>query len=89
MAEFTSKGVAGSGLGLGIAGSTLGSPKLWRNTKMINAKWEDNVFIMAKHKLLEVIEKLNKEEHISAENVIEYKNAIKALYYLLSTEKSK
>lgn len=44
---------------------------------------------MAKHKLLEAIEKLNKEEYISAEDVIEYKNAIKALYYLLSIEKSK
>lgn len=56
---------------------------------MIDAKWKDNVFMMAKHKLLEVIEKLNKEEYISAEDVIEYKNAIKALYYLLSIEKSK
>lgn len=56
---------------------------------MIDAKWEDNVFMMAKHKLLEVIEKLNKEAYISTEGVIEYKNAIKALYYLLSIEKSK
>lgn len=56
---------------------------------MIDAKWEDNVFMMAKHKLLGVIEKLNKEEYISEEDVIEYKNAIKALYYLLSIEKSK
>lgn len=56
---------------------------------MIDAKWEDNVFMMAKHKLLEAIEKLKEEEHISAEDVIEYKNAIKALYYLLSIEKSK
>lgn len=56
---------------------------------MIDAKWEDNVFMTAKHKLLEAIEKLNKEEYISAEDVIEYKNAIKALYYLLSIEESK
>lgn len=56
---------------------------------MIDEKWEDNVFMMSKHKLLEVIEKLNKEAYISAEDVIEYKNAIKALYYLLSIEKSK
>ena len=53
---------------------------------MIDEKWEDNAFMMAKHK---VIEKLNKEEYINAEDVIEYKNAIKALYYLLSIEKSK
>lgn len=30
---------------------------LWRNIKMIDEKWEDNVFMMAKHKLLEAIEK--------------------------------
>lgn len=55
---------------------------------MIDEKWEDNVFMMAKHKLLEVIENLNKEAYITAEDVIEYKNAIKALYYLLSIEKA-
>lgn len=32
---------------------------------------------------------LNKEEYISAEDIIEYKNAVKALYYLLSIGKSK
>ena len=56
---------------------------------MIDEKWEDNVFMMAKHKLLEAIEKRNKEAYISTEDVIEYTNAIKALYYLLSIEKSK
>lgn len=55
---------------------------------MIDEKWEDNVFMMAKHKLLEVIEKLNRQAYISEEDTIAYKNAIKALYYLLSIEKA-
>lgn len=55
---------------------------------MIDEKWEDNVFMMAKHKLLEAIEKLNKQAYISTEDVIEYKNATKALYYLLRIEKA-
>ncbi len=29
---------------------------------MIDEKWEDNVFMMAKHKLLEAIEKRNEED---------------------------
>ena len=29
---------------------------------MIDAKWEDNVFMMAKHKLLGAIEKRNEED---------------------------
>ena len=45
---------------------------------MTDEKWEDNVMMTA-----------NKEAYISAEDVIEYKNAIKALYYLLSIKKSK
>lgn len=55
---------------------------------MIDEKWEDNVFMMTKHKLLEVIEKLNRQAYISEEDTIAYKNAIKALYYLLSIEKA-
>lgn len=55
---------------------------------MIDEKWEDNVFMMAKHKLLEAIEKLNRQAYISEEDTIAYKNAIKALYYLLSIEKA-
>lgn len=56
MAEFASKGVAGSGLGLGIAGTALGL--------------------------------LNKESYHSAEDIRKYKDAYKALYYLLSIEKA-
>ena len=56
---------------------------------MIDEKWEDNVFMMSKHKLLEILENLNKEEYHSPEDVQEYKNALKALYYLLSIEKAK
>lgn len=55
---------------------------------MIDAKWEDDVMAMSKHKLLEVIEKLNKEAYHSAEDTRKYKDAYKALYYLLSIEKA-
>lgn len=34
---------------------------------MIDAKWEDNVFMVAKHKLLEAIEKRNKEPYHTEE----------------------
>lgn len=56
---------------------------------MIDEKWEDNVFMMAKHKLLEAIEYLNNMEYQSMEDVHTYKEALKALYYLLSIEKAK
>lgn len=56
---------------------------------MIDEKWEDNVFMMAKHKLLEALEKLNKMNYHSAEDIHEYKEALKALYYLLSIEKAR
>lgn len=53
---------------------------------MIDAKWEDNVFMMAKHKLLEAI---NKESYHTEGDIRAYKDALKALYYLISIEKSK
>lgn len=56
---------------------------------MIDEKWVDNVFMMAEHKLMEALEKLNKMEYHSAEDIHEYKEALKALYYLLSIEKAK
>lgn len=56
---------------------------------MIDAKWEENVFMMAKHKLLEAIEKRNKEAYHTEEDIRAYKDALKALYYLMSIEKSK
>lgn len=52
MAEFASKGVAGSGLG-------------------------------------EAIEKRNKESYHTEGDIRAYKDALKALYYLISIEKSK
>lgn len=64
MAEYASKGVAGSGLGLGIAGTALGLL------------------------LLEAVEKLNKESYHSAEDIRKYKDAYKAIDYLLSIEKA-
>lgn len=56
---------------------------------MIDEKWEENVLAMSKHKLLEALEKLNKMDYHSAEDIHEYKEALNALYYLLSIEKSK
>ena len=56
---------------------------------MIDAKWEDDVMNMSKHKLLEVIEKINKQERYYSNDVETIKNAYKALYYLLSIEKNK
>lgn len=56
---------------------------------MIDEKWEDNVFMMAKHKLLEAIEKRNKESYHTEGDTRAYKDALKALYYLISIEKSK
>lgn len=56
---------------------------------MIDEKWEDNVFMMAKHKLLEAIEKRNKESYHTEGDIRSYKDALKALYYLISIEKIK
>lgn len=55
---------------------------------MIDAKWEEEVMTMSKHKLLEAVEKLNKESYHSAEDIRKYKDAYKAIYYLLSIEKA-
>ena len=44
---------------------------------------------MAKYKLLEAIEKRNKEPYHTEEDIRAYKDALKALYYLISIEKSK
>lgn len=44
---------------------------------------------MAKHKLLEAIEKRNKESYHTEGDIRAYKDALKALYYLISIEKSK
>lgn len=56
---------------------------------MIDEKWEDNIFMMTKHKLLEAIEKRNKEPYHTEEDIRAYKDALKALYYFISIEKSK
>lgn len=55
---------------------------------MIDEKWEEEVIAMSKHKILEAVEKLNKESYHSAEDIRKYKDAYKALYYLLSIEGS-
>ena len=41
------------------------------------------------HKLLEAIEKRNKEAYHTEGDIRAYKDALKALYYLISIEKSK
>ena len=89
MAEFASKGVAGSGLGLGIDGTianmmgTIG--KITDTVVPISAVCPTP---MAKHKLLEAIEKRNKESYHTEGVIRAYKDALKALYYLISIEKS-
>lgn len=56
---------------------------------MRDGKWEENVLTMSKHRLLETLEILNKIEYHDAEDIRAYKDALKALYYLLSIEKAK
>lgn len=55
---------------------------------MIDEKWKEEVIAISKHKILEAVEKLNKESYHSAEDIGKYKDAYKALYYLLSIEKA-
>lgn len=40
---------------------------------MIDEKWEEEVIAMSKHKILEAVEKLNKESYHSAEDIRKYK----------------
>ena len=51
-------------------------------------EYEKQVLVKARHKLLEKIEHLNEETHLSEEDVECYKNAFKALYYLATAEKA-
>lgn len=46
------------------------------------------LLMVAKHKLLEAIEKRNKESYHTEGDIRAYKDALKALYYLISIEKS-
>ena len=55
---------------------------------MIDAKWEDNVFMMAKHKLLEAIEKRNKEPYHTEGDIRAYKDALKQFAKAQFTDKS-
>lgn len=54
----------------------------------MNNEYEKQVLIKAKHKLLEKVEHLNEESYLSDEDVECYKNALKAVYYLMSVEKA-
>lgn len=143
MAEFASKGVAGSGLGLGIAGTALGllnnggngllggllgggnqnvvsalqaenstlkaenysdknAKEVYMQSLTDNRRLRDETFAYLKPladeaannrvelaKLLEAIEKRNKESYHTEGDIRAYKDALKALYYLISIEKSK
>lgn len=51
-------------------------------------EWAKNVLDMVKHKMLEKMEELNKEECSNNSEVEAYKNAAKTIYYLMSIEKS-
>lgn len=51
-------------------------------------EWAKSVLDMVKHKMLEKMEELNKEEYLSDVDVETYKNAAKTIYYLMSIEKS-
>lgn len=156
MAEFASKGVAGSGLGLGIAGTALGllnnggngllgglfgggnqnvvsalqaengmlkaenysdknAKEVYAQSLADNRRLRDEAFAYLKpladesannrvelaklqaelkcccekQELLEAIEKRNKESYHTEGDIRAYKDALKALYYLISIEKSK
>ena len=56
----------------------------------MNPQWHENVLSMAKHKSMEVMERLNKEESddLDWRDVEQYKNAAKTIYYIMSIEKS-
>ena len=55
-----------------------------------NSEWTNHQLMMAKHKLFEGLEKLNKQETdaLSCEDYRTYKDCLKALYYLQSLAKS-
>lgn len=55
---------------------------------MRDGTWEKEVLTMTKHKLFEALEKLNKEDYQDEEAVHTYKEALKALYYLMNIEKA-
>lgn len=71
MAEFASKGVAGAGLGTGIAGLAL-------TTQAKFGCLDGTIANMS-----------NKESYHTEGDIRAYKDALKALYYLISIEKSK
>lgn len=92
MAEFASKGVAGAGLGTGIAGLALGVLNSSNNGNgLLGGLFgggNQNVVSALQAELKCCCEKLNKESYHSAEDIRKYKDAYKALYYLLSIEKA-
>lgn len=55
-----------------------------------NKDWMHYVLCMAKHKCLEKMEEMNKEDtdHLSDSDFHVYKNCAKAIYYLMSIEKA-
>lgn len=51
-------------------------------------EWTDSIIMMSKHKILEKLEELNKEDCLSDEDMRTYKSCSEALYYLMSIEKA-
>lgn len=82
MAEFASKGVAGAGLGTGIAGLALGVLNSSNNGNGLLG----SLFGGGNQNVVSALQAEN--GMLKAENYSD-KNALKALYYLISIEKSK
>lgn len=55
----------------------------------LSKDWEESVMSMAKHKMLEKMEELNKKdtEDLTHDCVSSYKDAARAIYYILCVEK--
>ena len=50
--------------------------------------WTESVLMMAKHKMLEKMEELNKDGFLCGEDCRTYKSCAEALYYIMSIEKA-
>ena len=50
--------------------------------------WTESVLMLAKHKMLEKMEELNKEDSLCGEDCRTYKSCAEALYYIMSVEKA-
>ena len=51
-------------------------------------EWTDSILMMSKHRIMEKLEELNKEECLSSEDMRTYKSSAEALFYIMSVEKA-